>query len=263
MGLDLVIVCQEKIHIWDLEPIFIELLENMGIENFRKDILRVCKTREDVSDLERWIVTEELVKNLNCYNQRVGGDDSDSFYGKVLCIDTVTNKCIKISKEEFYSSDRYKGISSGYVLVRYKCDVINRKYFYVTIEEYHNNKYLYSSISEGNSNFKGRVSVKDKYGNSFSVYKTDPRYISGELVSTWKGKFHSEESKTKISKANSINQKGSKNSMYGKVSVSNGLENKSINKEDLEKFLKENTDWKRGKHLNTHILKVDHQMELK
>ena len=34
---------------------------------------------------------------------------------------------------------------------------------------------------------KGKITVKDKNGNIFDVNKTDPRYISGELVSNLKG----------------------------------------------------------------------------
>jgi hypothetical protein len=34
---------------------------------------------------------------------------------------------------------------------------------------------------------KNTVSVKDKDGNTFRVYKDDPRYLSGELVGVNKG----------------------------------------------------------------------------
>ena len=33
----------------------------------------------------------------------------------------------------------------------------------------------------------GRANVKDKDGNTFSVFKDDPRYLSGELVGVTKG----------------------------------------------------------------------------
>ncbi|MDD7755428.1 MAG: hypothetical protein PUJ51_13135 [Clostridiales bacterium] len=46
------------------------------------------------------------------------------------------------------------------------------------------------------------ITVKDKNGNTMSVSKDDPRYISGELISIWKDKHHSDCTKSKISKAN-------------------------------------------------------------
>ncbi|MCP4521027.1 MAG: hypothetical protein GY827_04965 [Cytophagales bacterium] len=51
---------------------------------------------------------------------------------------------------------------------------------------------------------------------------------------TFTGKKHSEETKRKIGKSNSENQKGSKNSQYGTCWITNGFENKKIKKEELE-----------------------------
>jgi len=61
----------------------------------------------------------------------------------------------------------------------------------------------------------------------------------------WLGKTHTEETKTKIGKANSKHQKGSKNSQYGTCWITNGSENKKVKKENLEKMLTEG--WKRGR----------------
>lgn len=46
------------------------------------------------------------------------------------------------------------------------------------------------------------------------------RYIA-EHGHNWTGKHHSEETKVKIGKANSVSQRGSKNSQYGKIWISN------------------------------------------
>jgi len=49
----------------------------------------------------------------------------------------------------------------------------------------------------------------------------------------FKGKHHSMESKRLIGKANSIKQSGVLNSQYGTMWITNGIENKKINKEDI------------------------------
>jgi len=49
---------------------------------------------------------------------------------------------------------------------------------------------------------------------------------------SWTGKKHKEESKKKIGAKNSIHQKGSGNSQYGTMWITNGVENQRIKKED-------------------------------
>lgn len=51
--------------------------------------------------------------------------------------------------------------------------------------------------------------------------------------STFKGRHHSNESKNKIGKSNSLKQKGKKNSQYGTCWITNGVESKKIYKGDL------------------------------
>ena len=84
------------------------------------------------------------------------------------------------------------------------------------------NENFYNKSNQTSSGYDttGMVSVKDKNGNTFQVSKDDPRYLSGELVSLWNGNTHSDTTKSKIGKASSINQHGSRNSGYGKVWIS-------------------------------------------
>lgn len=75
------------------------------------------------------------------------------------------------------------------------------------------------TIPDGKYHTFGKVVVKNSNGEKFCVDKKDERYLSGELVNvnkgkklsdlhkekiSWKGKFHKEETKTKIS----LSQKG-------------------------------------------------------
>jgi hypothetical protein len=61
----------------------------------------------------------------------------------------------------------------------------------------------------------------------------------------WLGKSHSEETKNKIGKTNSLKQKGKGNSQFGTCWITNGTENKKINKTD-----KLPKGWEFGRKIN-------------
>jgi len=80
--------------------------------------------------------------------------------------------------------------------------------------------------------------------------KTDIEYREkcvGKLKGhkSWVGKRHKEETKIKIGKANSLSQKGNKNSQYGTCWITNGKENKKIKKQDL--MLYNDIGWVKGR----------------
>ena len=54
-----------------------------------------------------------------------------------------------------------------------------------------------------------------------------------KYVDYWTGRKHREDSKNKIGEKNSKNQKGIKNSQYGTMWITNGIENKKIKKNDI------------------------------
>ena len=90
------------------------------------------------------------------------------------------------------------------------------------------------------------ITVKDKDGNMFRVFKDDPRVLSGELVGNWKGLHHSEETKKIISEKNKISQKGNKNSCYGMCWICNDKkESKQIKKEQLDEYI--SNGWHKGR----------------
>jgi len=59
---------------------------------------------------------------------------------------------------------------------------------------------------------KDRIVVKDSNNNTLSVNKNDPRYLQGELVGVAKG-----------NKMPKNHQRGSKNSQYGTMWITNGI----------------------------------------
>jgi len=44
-----------------------------GKDKFKKEILKLCKTRQDMWKWERKIVTHKVIKDPNCYNLITGG----------------------------------------------------------------------------------------------------------------------------------------------------------------------------------------------
>jgi hypothetical protein len=77
-----------------------------------------------------------------------------------------------------------------------------------------------------------KVPVRDINGNKFLISKDDVRYISGELIPLSKGRKHSDETKEKLRHSDS--QQGIKNSQYGTKWIYNPelKQNKKINKFD-------------------------------
>lgn len=91
--------------------------------------------------------------------------------------------------------------------------------------------------------------MKDVSRRTFKKLWLDPIYREKLIESSgnaFRGKNHTEESKAKIGKANSIKQKGSSNSQYGKVWVYNDdlKINRKIEVSELENIL--NTGYKKG-----------------
>jgi len=131
-------------------------------------------------------------------------------------------------------SGEYIPIQKGYVNAKDETG----KYKKITREEFNTGKYLHPT--------KGRVTVKDSKGNFYSVYKNDPRYLSGELKPNCCGHVLSEEIKEKISK-NMPDISGEKNPNFGKIWIHKNSENKIINKSEFEYY--SNIGWKKGRFL--------------
>jgi len=95
------------------------------------------------------------------------------------------------------------------------------------------------SLKMENSSYKSEFSKKVKEGLKRSGYEEG----------VFKGKTHSEETKRKIGKSNSVNQMGESNSNYGKVWVYNLTEKRStcIKKAELSRY--EKLGWIKGRKI--------------
>ena len=89
-------------------------------------------------------------------------------------------------------------------------------------------------------NTSGKVSVKDKDGNYFWVFKTDEMYKSGELVPVWTGNHHKKESRNKTR-----NKMTPENSTNPRVWVCKDGKVKYLRKDLLEEYL--NDGWELGR----------------
>lgn len=90
---------------------------------------------------------------------------------------------------------------------------------------------------------KGKVLVKDKFGNTLMVDKDDPRYLNGELVFFWKNRNHTEETKERKRKIYQERryQDGEKNSQFGSCWITNNHTNRKINRKNMSAY-KRNED---------------------
>ena len=81
-----------------------EAIRKEGKENFKKEVLKLFSTRQELSDEEKKLVTIKEVNDPMCYNSTLGGDDNfESNIGWVICRPkSAIDKIIKISREEYY-----------------------------------------------------------------------------------------------------------------------------------------------------------------
>lgn len=49
-------------------------IKKYGIHNFKRRILCLCNTEQEVFDVEKFLVTDYLVSRPDCYNLHIGGD---------------------------------------------------------------------------------------------------------------------------------------------------------------------------------------------
>lgn len=140
-----------------------------------------------------------VVKNENNDYIRVSVDDKDYVSGKykymfkdtVQLRNKITNKCKRVHKE--------------------------------LVNEYLNNGYIYC--------LTGRVTVKDSDGNTMSVSKDDPRYLSGELIPVSKG--------IKLNITDNIlrGRQKYKEKVKNYVRITNGIENKFVSKDNVQSYI--------------------------
>ena len=211
-----------------------------GIENFTKEIVKYFDTRKDASNYEAEMVTEQLVKDDNCYNCVVGGEELYTL-GLTSVYDKIDN-IVKLVKIEDYHNNkkRYISTNSGYVTAKKNG---SEKFYRISIEEFYENRDNYTVPTTN------KVVVKDVYNNIYFVSSLDPRYLSGELKGTWYNKKHKKEEieKAKETFKKIKHQQGERNSHYGTCWVTKDFENKCVKIIELDKYIA--NGWKKGRYI--------------
>lgn len=203
-----------------------------GIENFTKEILKYFDTREEASEYEAEMVTEQLVKDKSCYNRIVGGDNFNCT-GMISARD-VSGKIYYVSIDDpRYLSGELKSIWCG------------RKHKEEDIEKV---KKTFAKIKhqqvEKNSQFGTCWVIKDNISIKIKKEELD-KYISEgwEKGRTSKSKIKIKP-KIKTKRTNGF-QKGEKNSQFGTIWLKqNGVEI-SVKNKDIDDYL--TNGWEKGR----------------
>lgn len=148
-------------------------IKKYGTENFYREILMFFDNVEQAYEYEASLVTEKYIKDDTNYNITVGGKippirrgKDHHFFGKKRSDSSKRMKENNPSKLEHVQ----KMNCSTKVIVNIE-----------TGEGKRINKN--EPIPDGWKNVNsGKILVKDKEGNCFSIEKNDPRYLSGELI---------------------------------------------------------------------------------
>jgi hypothetical protein len=227
-------------------------INKYGVDNFEKVILHFCKSKEDMLKKEKELVNEDVVNSKEYYNLTLGGsggwyyinnnlDKYRPIFQNKIVVNDVDGNILKVSKDdERYINGELISIQKNRIICKDKDGNIFN--VFNTDERYINGELI--------SIHKGLVLVKDNIDKVMLVSKDDERYINGELISFWVNRKHSDETKIKIGQANSISQKGEKNSQFGKCWIICENEKKciKINKKDLNDYLL--NGWKKGRKMN-------------
>lgn len=211
-----------------------------GIENFEKEILKFFDTREECSNYEAEMVTEELIRNDDCYNVIMGGD-TFNYTNNVTVKDSNNNYFTVSVFDERYVNGELKPMHCGEIQVRLKGS--EDGFYYISTDEYYKNKEMYETK---NTN---KMLVKDKKNNTYLVPKDDERLKNGELINFWIDRKHNEDTKQKMKETHKLNkhQQGEKNSQYGTCWVMKDNINKKIKKDELEHYLE--LGWTKGRKM--------------
>lgn len=87
-------------------------IKKYGIENFKKEIIKLCNNRDEAYELEEKYVTESLIKSNDCYNIILGGKQPANEY--LVAVKDKEGKTFLVHKDDpRYLNGELVGVWSG------------------------------------------------------------------------------------------------------------------------------------------------------
>lgn len=203
-------------------------IHKYGKDNFKREIIKMFDTREELVKGEIELITIELLNQDLCMNLKPGGSGGfNNLEHQLKCTNAANLKNLnnKYYKDKVTVKDKHGNTF---------CVCINDP------------RYLSGELIHV---AKNTITAKDKNNNILIINIYDSRYLNGELVGATKGKKHKKETKGKISNSMKEKQKGDKNSQFGTCWITKKGENKKIKKEELQSFI--NQGWNKGRKLKS------------
>lgn len=158
-----------------------DAIKHYGKENFLREILRFFDSYEGALSYEQELVTEDLILREDCYNMTVGGGKPPTMYGEDH---PFYGKTREDSRQRMLSDDNPSKGKVGHESATYnKVSVVDANGYTLQVDKT-DPRYLSGELVPVN---KGKITVRDKDGKVFHVTKSDPRYLSGELTHITKG----------------------------------------------------------------------------
>lgn len=183
-------------------------IEKFGVNNFKKEILFECKNKDELNSIESLIVNLEFIHREDTYNKMVGG----------------------LGGWEYINENGLNNNGGQYKIAHEKhLELLKTDLKYAEM--------FCNKIKKGLE----KIDKEIKSQKMKEVWK--------EIGHPWVGRKHSEETKRKISEKAKERAKTTKNNQQGKCWIFNeNLKiNKSIKKEDLEKYLQQG--WTKGRKM--------------
>jgi hypothetical protein len=220
----------------------IKAINEFGKENFKREILFFCNSKEEMLEKEKEIVNENFINRRDTYNIAIGGSNFDKSTGSNIgriYISSADHSIQKMIHPEFLNDFLSKGWIIGRKLKQSK-DWIKKR-----IQSSINNKTIFRS----DESIKKRVETRIKNGN----YKTTTE-SNKKRSDKLKGKPKSKEAilnyvNSRKQKGNykmsELNKKLKSELEKGKIWITNSISEKRIKLQELNSFLLDG--WERGR----------------
>ena len=154
-----------------------QAIDKYGIENFKKEILHICKDRKDLYFQESIYVDQKCVEDSYSYNMTLGGNaPPKKKKGTKTKPESRIFDVMKNNNPAHLSHVKEKHAKT--VIVK---DLVGN----ILKVKLDDPRYVSGELVSIN---KGFILAKDENNNVFRISTSDPRYVSGELVSTFKGR---------------------------------------------------------------------------